>query len=198
MSRIATKLGPIVLARSNCCNQGCKELHHTAEATNEVRTRMLTMPTAERLATDAYSDHVNPQWVRLLRLLEMNLSYERCVGTELFTADGLRILDFLSGYCVHNMGHNHPAIVSALKAELEKSGPVMLQSNASELAGELAERLCRPGGRGALQGVFRQFRKRRCRNRDQVRASLHGARWSALQRPRLPWPDLWRTVPDER
>lgn len=71
----------------------------------------------------------------------MNLSYERCVGTELFTADGLRILDFLSGYCVHNTGHNHPAIVAALKGELDKSGPVMLQSNASELAGELAERL---------------------------------------------------------
>src|SRR6185312_17127425 len=114
---------------------------------------MLTMPTAERPATEAYSDHVNPQWVKLLRLLEMNLSYERCVGTELFTADGLRILDFLSGYCVHNTGHNHPAIVSALKEELDKSGPVMLQSNASELAGELAERLCNLAG-GGLSKVF--------------------------------------------
>src|SRR6476660_1450679 len=114
---------------------------------------MLTMPTAERLASGAYSDHVNPQWVKLLRLLEMNLSYERCVGTELFTADGLRILDFLSGYCVHNAGHNHPAIVSALKEELDKSGPVMLQSNASELAGELAERLCHLAG-GGLSKVF--------------------------------------------
>ncbi len=111
------------------------------------------MPTAERFATDAYADHVNPQWVRLLRLLEMNLSYERCVGTELFSADGLRILDFLSGYCVHNTGHNHPAIVAALKEELGKSGPVMLQSNASGLAGELAERLCHLAG-GGLSKVF--------------------------------------------
>jgi ornithine--oxo-acid transaminase len=114
---------------------------------------MLTMPTAERIAIDAYADHVNPQWVKLLRLLEMDLSYERCMGTELFTADGLRILDFLSGYCVHNTGHNHPAIVSALKEELEKSGPVMLQSNASESAGELAERLCHLAG-GGLSKVF--------------------------------------------
>ncbi|MGH9546207.1 MAG: aspartate aminotransferase family protein [Terriglobales bacterium] len=81
------------------------------------------------------------------------MRYERCAGTELFTANGLRILDFLSGYCVHNVGHNHPAIVSALKDELDKSGPVMLQSNVPELAGELAERLCKLAG-GGLSKVF--------------------------------------------
>jgi ornithine--oxo-acid transaminase len=111
------------------------------------------MPIAERLATDSYADHVNPHWVKLLSLLEMNLSYGRCEGTELFTTDGLRILDFLSGYCVHNAGHNHPAIVAALKDELDKSGPVMLQSNVPELAGELAERLCKLAG-GRLSKVF--------------------------------------------
>jgi len=39
------------------------------------------------------------------------------------TKDGRRILDFLSGYCVYNAGHNHPYIVQALKEELDKSGP---------------------------------------------------------------------------
>jgi ornithine--oxo-acid transaminase len=112
------------------------------------------MPTADRLALDAYADHVNPQWVKLLSLLEMNVCYERCVGTELFTAKGLRILDFLSGYCVHNTGHNHPAIVSTLKHELDRSGPVMLQSNVPELAGELAERLCELAGGGLSKVSF--------------------------------------------
>jgi ornithine--oxo-acid transaminase len=96
---------------------------------------------------------VNPQWVKLLSLLEMNVIYTRCVQTELFTADGVRILDFLSGYCVHNAGHNHPAIVAALKDELDKSGPVMLQSHVSELAGELAKRICKLAG-GGLSKVF--------------------------------------------
>src|ERR1022692_732227 len=109
---------------------------------------------AERLATGSYADHVNPQWVKLLGLLEMNLSYQRCVGAELFTADGVLILDFLSGYCVHNTGHNHPAIVAALKDELDKSGPVMLQSNVPELAGELAERLCKLAGGGLCKVFF--------------------------------------------
>lgn len=111
------------------------------------------MQISERSRTDAYVDHVNPQWVKLLNLLEMNASYERCIGTELYTTDGRRILDFLSGYCVHNAGHNHPAIVSALRKELDQAGPVMLQSNVPELAGELAERLCDLAG-GGLSKVF--------------------------------------------
>jgi ornithine--oxo-acid transaminase len=112
-----------------------------------------TMRTAEQSKVDTYSSYVNPQWVKLLSLLEMNTSYRRCAGAELFTTDGRRILDFLSGYCVHNTGHNHPAIVSALVAELDKSGPVMLQSNVPQLAGELAERLCDLAG-GDLAKVF--------------------------------------------
>jgi len=111
------------------------------------------MLTTERTASDTYADRVNPHWVKLLGLLQMDVSYRRCVGTELYTTDGSRLLDFLSGYCVHNTGHNHPAIVAALKDELGKSGPVMLQSNVPELAGELAERLCNLAG-GGLSKVF--------------------------------------------
>lgn len=95
-----------------------------------------------------YERFVNPQWVRLLDVLQMNVSYDRCVGCELLTTDGRRILDFNSGYCVHNAGHNHPRIRAALKAELDAERPAMLQSNVPELAGELAARLCeRAGGR---------------------------------------------------
>jgi ornithine--oxo-acid transaminase len=95
-----------------------------------------------------YQDRVNPQWVRLLNVLQLNVRYTRCLGSELYTEDGRRILDFLSGYCVHNAGHNHPGIIEALKEELDQYGPAMLQSHVPELAGELAERLCaRAGGR---------------------------------------------------
>jgi 4-aminobutyrate aminotransferase-like enzyme len=44
-----------------------------------------------------YAANVNPQWVRLLRLLQMHVSYERCEGAVLHTTDGRQILDFLSG-----------------------------------------------------------------------------------------------------
>jgi ornithine--oxo-acid transaminase len=100
-----------------------------------------------------YSDHVNPQWVRLLDLLQMNARYTRCEGVELTTAEGRVILDFLSGYCVHNTGHNHPAIIDELQLELARRGPVMLQSNVPDLAGDLAKRLCGLAG-GKLRKAF--------------------------------------------
>src|SRR6267154_2441747 len=109
--------------------------------------------TVGRAVSDLYSKHVNPQWVRLLDLLEMNVRYQHCSGVELFTADGRRILDFLSGYGVHNIGHNHPAVVAALREELDQNGPAMIQTHVAERAGELAEKLCRQAG-GRLSKVF--------------------------------------------
>src|ERR1700720_2004831 len=104
-------------------------------------------------STSNYNDYVNPQWVTLLSLLGMNVEYDRCLGCELFTKDGRRVLDFLSGYCVHNTGHNHPYIIQALKDEMDRCGPAMLQSHVPEIAGELARRLCKLAG-GKLEKVF--------------------------------------------
>ena len=111
------------------------------------------MPIEVTSPSALYSEHVNPQWVKLLDVLGMNVSYTRCSGSELFTEDGTCILDFLSGYCVHNVGHNHPSVVAALKEELGRSGPAMLQSHVPEAAGELAARLCKLAG-GRLSKVF--------------------------------------------
>ncbi len=112
--------------------------------------------TAVTVAEDSallYRDHVNPQWVRLLDVLGMNVRYTRCRGTVMQTEDGREIMDFLSGYCVHNTGHNHPHIVAELKAELDREGPAMVQSHVPDLAGELAAALCSRAG-GRLQKVF--------------------------------------------
>ncbi len=114
---------------------------------------MATATTAAPPVTADYSDYVNPQWERLLNLLQMNVRYIRCQGTELHTESGDVILDFLSGYCVHNIGHNHPAIIQALHDELDRRGPAMLQSHIPDLAGTLAHRLCTLAG-GKLRKVF--------------------------------------------
>jgi ornithine--oxo-acid transaminase len=113
------------------------------------------MPFAARAITAAeqYAENVNPQWVRLLNLLQMDVRYTQCRDVELFTDTGERILDFLSGYCVHNTGHNHPRIIEALKEELDRKGPAMLQSHVPELAGTLAARLCERAG-GKLTKAF--------------------------------------------
>ena len=111
------------------------------------------VPSADRL-NEQYASSVNPHWIRLLKLLEMDEQYERCLGAELFTTRGRRILDFLAGYCVHNLGHNHPAIISALKDELDRRGPAMLQSHVPERAGELAGRLCALAGGRVAKAFF--------------------------------------------
>jgi ornithine--oxo-acid transaminase len=100
-----------------------------------------------------YANHVNPQWVKLFNTLGMNVRYDFCQGAELWTHDKRRILDFLSGYCVYNMGHNHPAIIAALEDELHSRGATMLQSHVPQLAAELASRLCTIAG-GRLNKVY--------------------------------------------
>jgi len=114
----------------------------------------LESPLGAVVGTDElYREHVNPQWVHLLDTLQMNVRYARCEGTRLYADDGRSFLDFLSGYCVHNIGHNHPEVLAALEAELRRAGPAMVQSHVPELAGELAAQLCARAG-GQLNKVF--------------------------------------------
>jgi ornithine--oxo-acid transaminase len=132
---------------------------------------MFTFDVAGASASEIrYSNSINPQWVRLLNTLEMNVRYTRCEGAILYTDDGRRIVDFLSGYCVHNAGHNHPAIIQALKDELDRRGPEMLQSHVPELAGELGAKLCERAG-GRLNKAFFA-----CSGSEGVEAAIKFAR----------------------
>ena len=117
---------------------------------------MASTPSIQRQidGTKLYEQYVNPQWVKLLDVLNMNVRYGKCVGTELHTIDGRRILDFNSGYCVHNAGHNHPKITAALVAELEREGAAMIQTGVPELAGILGARLCERAGGNLTKAFF--------------------------------------------
>lgn len=90
----------------------------------------------------SYVAHVNPIRAKLLDVLGMNVQYTHASGAELYTSDGRTILDCLSGYCVHNAGHNHPYVITQLVTKLQGQSPAMLQSNVVESAGELAQTLC--------------------------------------------------------
>jgi acetylornithine/N-succinyldiaminopimelate aminotransferase len=49
-----------------------------------------------------------------------DLSFERGEGMYLFATDGRRFLDFGAGVAVNSLGHAHPHLVAALKAQAEK------------------------------------------------------------------------------
>jgi acetylornithine/N-succinyldiaminopimelate aminotransferase len=49
-----------------------------------------------------------------------DVAFERGEGAYLFATDGRRYLDFASGIAVTGLGHAHPHLVAALKAQAEK------------------------------------------------------------------------------
>ena len=102
----------------------------------------------------SYAQYVNPFWVKLLNALGMNVHYTHCSNAELYTQGGRKILDCLSGYCVHNIGHNHPHVVSELVAELQSQSTTMTQSNVVEKAGTLARILCQAAGGKVSKAFF--------------------------------------------
>jgi acetylornithine/N-succinyldiaminopimelate aminotransferase len=69
------------------------------------------------------------------------LRFERGEGVWLITEDGGRYMDFAAGIAVNSLGHSHPHLVEALKAQAEKLWHV---SNLYESPGQelLARRLC--------------------------------------------------------
>src|SRR5579862_9572898 len=71
----------------------------------------------------------------------VHLAFERGEGVWLIATDGERYLDFTSGVAVNALGHGHPQLVAALKAQADKVWHV---SNLYEIpeAERVATRLC--------------------------------------------------------
>ena len=70
------------------------------------------------------------------------IAFERGEGAWLTTTDGRRMLDFSSGVAVNVLGHAHPALVGALKAQAEKVWHVSNLYRIPEQE-KFAETLCR-------------------------------------------------------
>jgi acetylornithine/N-succinyldiaminopimelate aminotransferase len=83
----------------------------------------------------APADHLLPVYSRA------PLAFERGEGAWLYTAEGEAYLDCLAGIATTGLGHAHPKLVAALKAQAEKLWHV---SNIFRIPGQetLAEKLC--------------------------------------------------------
>ena len=101
------------------------------------------------------------------------LTVSRARGCEIFDLSGERFLDCISGIAVANVGHNHPRVVDAIKAQAERYGHVMVYGEyilepQVRLAVELAETM--PGdlsvtffansGAEAVEGALKTAKKR--------------------------------------
>ena len=88
-----------------------------------------------------YRDYVNPPLARVMKLsgspLEMSAA-----GATIVDHTGKSYLDFAGGYGVFTLGHRHPRVVAAVRAQLEVmalSGRTMFDPLLGRLAKRLAE-----------------------------------------------------------
>ncbi len=83
------------------------------------------------------------------------LAIDRAQGAELWDVDGKRYLDFVGGIGVLNIGHNHPKVVAAVQAQLQKVSHACFQVVAYQPYLDLAQRLCElVGGQEAYKAAF--------------------------------------------
>ncbi|MFO7537240.1 MAG: acetyl ornithine aminotransferase family protein [Chloroflexota bacterium] len=72
---------------------------------------------------------------------EYPLVVERAEGSEVWDVDGRRYVDFMAGIGVLNVGHRHPYVVDAVKAQVDKFWHICLSDFYYPQAVELAEKL---------------------------------------------------------
>jgi ornithine--oxo-acid transaminase len=90
---------------------------------------------------DRWARTINPQFVRVLRTIDFDRTWERAEGAYLWDSDGHRYLDMLGGFGMYNVGRNNPRIRGALIEALELDTPGSVQMGATALPGLLAEAL---------------------------------------------------------
>ena len=66
---------------------------------------------------------------------------DRGENAEIWDVEGQRYIDFAGGIAVLNTGHSHPALISAVKAQIDRFSHTCFQVLAYESYVELAERL---------------------------------------------------------
>jgi len=72
---------------------------------------------------------------------EYALVVDHAQGSELWDIDGKRYIDFMAGVAVLNVGHRHPAVVAAVKEQVDKFWHICLSDFFYPQAVELAEKL---------------------------------------------------------
>jgi acetylornithine/succinyldiaminopimelate/putrescine aminotransferase len=148
-----------------------------------------------------HAKYINPSWARVAQLIGYDKVYQRAEGCWLFDTEGNRYLDLVSGFCVSNVGHNHPTVRDALTQLLSAPLPNLVQLDCSLLSGLLAEELVRRipwlemvyFGNSGSEAIETALKFARCATgRERVlhaEGSYHGVTFGALSVTGHP---MWR------
>jgi len=112
-----------------------------------------------RLVKEQPADDSQEEWLARERAHLSQVLYrytpivvDHAQGSYMYSVDGRRYLDFASGIAVTNLGHGHPAVVAAAKAQLDKVIHTSVVAH-HQPAIELAERIAALAP-GKLDKVF--------------------------------------------
>jgi ornithine--oxo-acid transaminase len=152
---------------------------------------------------DLAAQYFNPTFVQALKLVGLDKPYTRAQGCYIDDSEGRRYLDFLCGYRVLNLGHNHPVVRQALTDALARDWPNMLQMDVSPLSAALARELVRRAPAGlelvrfsnsgseAVEMAMKFSRRATGRSRLlAARNAYHGLTYGALSLSGLP--EMWQ------
>jgi putrescine aminotransferase len=118
-----------------------KGVHSNGSARHEAPSVAPSMRELAGRAAQLHERYVNPVLVGLGHKSGFVKTFVHGLGNELWDADGKPYLDFVAGFGSLNLGHNHPAVVSAVRAALDEQAPGFAQSAINPLAAALAEQL---------------------------------------------------------
>src|SRR5512138_3843217 len=128
-----------------------------------------------------HARYVNPAWATSMGLIGYDRTYCRAEGCYLWDRAGRRYLDCVSGFCVSNLGHNHPVVRKALQDALSAPLPNLVQLDVPLLSGLLAEALV-----ARMPWLERVFFA--CSGSEAIEAAMKFAR-CATRRPRIVYAD---------
>lgn len=86
-----------------------------------------------------HKEYINPGLVKMLKLINSDKRYVRAKGCVVTDEEGNEYLDFLGGYGVLSLGHNHEEIIEEMMKVVEL--PNILQIHLNPVTGALAKNL---------------------------------------------------------
>ncbi|MGC1202589.1 MAG: aspartate aminotransferase family protein [Candidatus Acidiferrales bacterium] len=144
---------------------------------------------AAKRTVEKYRDYVITSFVKSLQPIVV----ERALGAVVTGADGREYVDCFAGISVVNAGHNHPAVVAAARAQMEKLVHCCSYVYYSRPTADLAEKMAQitPGrlkksffansGAEAIEGALKLARLYTGKHEIiALQGSFHGRTWGAL------------------
>ena len=149
---------------------------------------------AQALYDEAYENYkafLNPALARVMKLSGAPVEV-RARGTTIWDHSGKAYLDFAGGYGVFTLGHSHPRVVAAVRAQLDLmalSGKTMFDPLAGRLAraiagiapGDLSISFFSNSGAEAVEGALKLARAATGRTKFvATKGAYHGKTFGAL------------------